>query len=60
MRRGAEIASPVFAPGDAPRFDEMMLHCTGVRPSMTGKRRAIENWFFAPSAIPMDQLPLVI
>ncbi|HLZ64998.1 MAG TPA: phytanoyl-CoA dioxygenase family protein [Aliidongia sp.] len=57
---GAEIASPVFAPGDALLFDEMMLHCTGVRPGMTGTRWAIETWFFAPSSFPMEQVPLVL
>ena len=57
---GARIVSPVFEPGDALLFDEMMLHCTGVRPGMTQTRWAIETWFFAPSSFPMDQLPLVI
>lgn len=57
---GAEIVSPVFEPGDALLFDEMMLHCTGVRPGMTKTRWAIETWFFAPSTFPMEQLPLVV
>ena len=57
---GARIVSPVFAPGDALLFDQMMLHCTGVRPHMTQTRWAIETWMFAPSTFPMEQLPLVL
>jgi hypothetical protein len=57
---GAPLLSPVFAPGDAVLFDHLMLHRTGVRPGMTKYRWAIESWFFAPSAYPMEQIPIVI
>ncbi len=56
---GTSIASPTFAPGDAVLFDHLCLHRTGIRPGMTKTRYAIESWFFAPSAYPPKQLPLV-
>ena len=59
-RGGAPIVSPVFAAGDAVLFDHMMLHRTGIRREMTKTRWAIETWFFAPSAYPMDQGPVVV
>ena len=49
---GAEVLSPVFAPGDAVIFDQFLLHRTGVKPGMTKDRYAIETWFFAPSHWP--------
>lgn len=57
---GAPVLSPVFAAGDALLFDHLMLHRTGVRPGMTQSRYAIESWFFAPSAYPMQQGPVVV
>ncbi len=57
---GAPVISPTFAAGDAMLFDHLLLHRTGVRPGMTESRWAIESWFFAPSAFPMDQVPLEI
>jgi len=57
---GARIESPVFKAGDALLFDHLMLHRTALRPGMTKQRWASENWFFAPSRYPMDQVPLVI
>jgi hypothetical protein len=56
---GAPILRPTFEPGDALFFDNMFLHRTGVDPSMTQTRYAIESWFFAPSRYPNDQVPLV-
>jgi hypothetical protein len=53
------FARPVFRPGDALFFDEMLVHRTGASPGMTGIRYAIESWFFAPSAFPHDRIPLV-
>jgi hypothetical protein len=53
------VVSPVFAPGDALLFDELFLHRTGIRPDMTRERYAIESWFFAPSAYPDEQIPVV-
>ena len=56
---GGEPAHPAFAPGDALLFDQLTLHRTGVRPGMTQTRWAIENWFFAPSTYPTDQIPIL-
>jgi hypothetical protein len=40
-------------------FDDLFLHRTAVDPAMTRDRYAIETWFFAPSAYPAGQIPLV-
>jgi hypothetical protein len=53
------VERPTFAPGDALLFDNLFLHRTGVDPGMTRTRYAIETWFFAPSACPEEQVPLV-
>jgi hypothetical protein len=53
------IQRPRFAAGDALLFDDLFLHATGVSPGMTEERYAIEAWFFAPSSIPFDQVPMV-
>lgn len=50
---------PVFEPGDVLLFDDLFLHRTAVDPAMTRERYAIETWFFAPSAYPEGQIPLV-
>jgi hypothetical protein len=57
---GDQIAKPVFEPGDAVLFDHLLLHRTGVDPSMTATRYATETWFFAPSSYPdpLKQVPL--
>jgi hypothetical protein len=47
---GKAFARPVFRAGDAILFDEITLHATGQSPDMTATRRALESWFFAPSA----------
>lgn len=52
------IARPVFDPGDALLFDEMLLHSTAAEPDMPNARYAVESWFFAPSAFPGDYAPL--
>ena len=57
---GAPIQSPVFAPGDALLFDQMMLHRTGLRTGMTQDRWALETWFFAPTDYPLDRVPLLV
>ncbi len=54
----SKIVRPVFDTGDALLFDHMTLHRTGVDPSMTKTRYAIEMWFFAPSTYPMEQIPI--
>ena len=53
------VVRPIFEAGDALLFDHMMLHRTAADPAMTNDRYAIETWFFAPSAYPDDQVPLV-
>jgi hypothetical protein len=57
---GDKIAKPLFEPGDAVLFDHLLLHRTGVDPSMTATRYATETWFFSPSAYPdpLKQVPL--
>ncbi|NND66331.1 MAG: hypothetical protein HKN19_01975 [Halioglobus sp.] len=50
----------MLGPGDAVLFDELALHRTGVSPSMTETRYAIEMWFFAPSMFPRDEVPLYL
>lgn len=57
---GNRITKPVFEPGDAVLFDQLLLHRIGVDPAMTATRYATETWFFAPSAYPdpLQQVPL--
>ncbi|NNE74960.1 MAG: hypothetical protein HKN26_14945 [Acidimicrobiales bacterium] len=55
-----DVVRPVFEAGDALLFDHMTLHRTGVSPSMTKTRHAIEMWFFAPSTYPYEQIPLTL
>jgi phytanoyl-CoA dioxygenase PhyH len=57
---GKSIVRPVFEPGDAVLFDELMLHKTGSEPSMPNPRFAIESWFFGPSAFPAEYAPLAV
>ena len=40
-------------------FDDLFLHRTAADPTMPRRRYAIETWFFAPSAYPEGQIPLV-
>jgi hypothetical protein len=54
------VVGPVFGPGDALLFDELLLHRTSLPPKMTRDRYAIESWFFAPSSYPRQQEPLVV
>jgi hypothetical protein len=51
-----ETIRPVFAPGDALIFDDLLLHRTTVDPTMTNVRYAAETWYFAPSACPRDRV----
>ncbi len=53
------IVRPEFRAGDALLFDDLFLHSTGMSPSMSRERYAIESWFFAPSTFPPDQVPLL-
>jgi Phytanoyl-CoA dioxygenase (PhyH) len=52
------ISRPVFAPGDALLFDELLLHRTAAA-ARTQDRYAIESWFFAPSCYPENHVPVV-
>src|SRR5262249_49641709 len=54
------ILRPIFEPRDALLFDELFLHKTGSDPSMPRARFALENWFFGPSAFPVDYSPLAV
>jgi hypothetical protein len=56
---GHPVSRPIFEPGDVLLFDDLFLHRTAVDPAMTRERYAIETWFFAPSAYPDGQIPLV-
>ena len=53
------MVRPLFEPGDALLFDDLMLHRTAAAPGLTRARYAIESWFFAPSTYPADQIPIV-
>lgn len=55
----AGIVRPDLEAGDAVLFDHRLAHRTATSPEMTKHRHAIESWFFAPSAFPASQLPLV-
>lgn len=57
---GAGVARPIFEAGDALLFDHLFLHRTASDPGMTRDRYAVETWFFAPSAYPAEQVPLVL
>lgn len=51
---------PRFEAGDALIFDELFVHCTGMRPGLTGQREALESWFFTPSTFPPTYIPLAV
>lgn len=57
--QGTGIVRPDFEAGDALLFDHRLAHRTATSPTMTEVRHAIEAWFFAPSAFPPSQLPIV-
>lgn len=59
LSRDTPVARPSFRAGDALLFDELCLHRTALTPEMNRPRYAIESWFFAPSAYPDGQVPLV-
>ena len=50
---------PAFKAGDALFFDHMNLHRTSWAPHITGRRYAIECWFFAASVSAANQIPMV-
>jgi hypothetical protein len=56
---GVPVASPVFAPGDALFFDELLPHRTAYGPEL-GPRYAVESWFVAPSSYPEKHVPVVL
>lgn len=51
---------PAFKAGDALFFDHMNLHRTAWSPTITGRRYAIECWFFAASASAENQIPMLL
>ncbi|MCW2958597.1 MAG: hypothetical protein JWP18_1400 [Solirubrobacterales bacterium] len=53
------IVRPIFEPGDALLFDELMLHQTASDPSMPNPRYAVESWFFGASAFP-EYVPIAV
>jgi hypothetical protein len=59
VSKGSPVSRPVFEPGDVLLFDDLFLHRTAVDSNMSRERYAIETWFFAPSAYPDGQIPLV-
>ena len=56
---GSVVERPTFEAGDALLFDHLFLHRTAITGSMTRDRHAVECWFFAPSAYPAGEIPLV-
>lgn len=54
------VVRMTFEAGDALLFDDLFLHRTGLGPTMTEPRYAIESWFFARTGYPMDQVPLLV
>jgi hypothetical protein len=59
ISKEAAVVRPTFEPGDALLFDELFMHRTASDSEMTRDRYATESWFFAPSAYPERQVPLV-
>jgi Phytanoyl-CoA dioxygenase (PhyH) len=59
LKDRAPVVRPALRAGDVMLFDELFLHRTAIDRSMTKRRYAIEAWFFAPSAYPAGQVPLV-
>jgi hypothetical protein len=59
LTRERPVVRPVFGPGDALVFDDMLLHRTATDPAMTSPRYAIETWLFAPSNYPEGHVPIV-
>jgi hypothetical protein len=53
-----DVVRPTFGPGDALMFNQLTLHRTGISPTMTRERFAVESWFFAPSTYPYEQVPI--
>ena len=47
-----EAIRPVFRPGDALIFDDLLLHRTTRDRTMPNHRYAVETWYYAPSAVP--------
>jgi Phytanoyl-CoA dioxygenase (PhyH) len=45
-------ARPIFGPGDAAIFDQLLLHQTAASSEFTEMRYGFESWFFAPSTYP--------
>ena len=59
IARTNPVQCPNFSAGDAIFFDHFNLHRTGFGQNHTLNRYAIESWFFAGSAAPLKQQPVV-
>jgi hypothetical protein len=55
----ASIIRPELGVGDALLFDHRLVHRTASSASMQHSRYALESWFFAPSAYPADDVPVL-
>lgn len=53
------LVRPVFEPGDALLFDELLVHRTARGPAMSMDRYNTESWFFAPSLLTDRHVPIV-
>lgn len=60
QQHGLTATQPVFDPGDALLFDELMAHRTFLSETMTEPRLALECWFFAPSKPNEKYLSLLV
>lgn len=59
LAKDTGVVRPVFSPGDALMFDDLLLHRTALSPGMDTSRYALEHWFFSPSHYPAEQMPIL-
>jgi hypothetical protein len=53
------VLRPDFEAGDALLFDHRLVHRTANSAAMARPRYSIESWFFAPSAFPANEVPVL-
>ena len=58
--RPGEIVVPEFEAGDCLLFDHLLVHRTYRGPESVKDRRSAETWFFAPSTMKDDYLPVLV
>jgi hypothetical protein len=51
--------APVFAPGDALIFDDLLVHRTTMHARMKRTRYSMENWCFTAEGLPPHNAPIV-